>query len=158
MAKLNITKVIQEGEGIEAEVTVDSFPEKKFKGRIGYIQPATNQNRLFEARIYIDNQDMQLLEGMYARAQVVVKTIPDVVRIPIDALLEQIRSNETNAVVLVNQSRKAEITRIRIGATDKHYVQVLEGVKLGDTVVVEGKEILSSGQPVEMTTISTARQ
>jgi RND family efflux transporter MFP subunit len=158
VAKLNITKVIQEGEGIEAEVTVDSFPGKKFKGRIGYIQPATNQNRLFETRVYIDNEDMQLLEGMYARAQVVVKTIPDVVRIPIDALLEQIRSNETNAIVLVNKDRKAEIARIRIGSTDKHYVQVLEGVKLGDTVVVDGKEILNTGQPVELTTISTARQ
>ena len=158
VAKLDITKVIQTGEGIEAQVTVDSFPGKKLTGRVGYIQPATNQNRLFEARVYIDNQDMRLLEGMYARAQVVVKTIPDVIRIPIDALLEQIRSNETNSIVLVNRDRKAEITRIRIGATDKHYVQVLEGVKPGDTIVVEGKEILSSGQPVELTTISTARK
>lgn len=87
-----------------------------------------------------------------------VKTIPDVIRIPIDALLEQIRSNETNAIVLVNKDRKAEITRIRVGATDKHYIQVLEGVKLGDTVVVEGKEIRNSGQPIEMTTISTAQK
>ncbi len=84
VAKLNITKVIQEGRGVEAEVKVDSFPQKTFKGNIGYIQPVTNQNRLFEARIYIDNEDMQLFEGMYARAEVVVKTIPDVVRIPID--------------------------------------------------------------------------
>lgn len=157
VAKLNITKVIQEGRGVEAAVKVDSFPEKTFKGNIGYIQPVTNLNRLFEARIYIDNQDMQLFEGMYARAEVVVKTIPDVVRIPIDALLEQIRTNETNAVVLVNQGQKAEITRVRIGATDRTYAEVLDGVKPGDRVVVEGKEILSSGQPVEMTTISTSR-
>ena len=153
--KLNIDKVIQEGQGVEAEVTVDSLSGKTLKGNVGYIQAAANQNRLFEVRIYIDNQDMQLLEGMYARARIVVKRIPDVVRIPIDALLEQVRSNEANAVVRVDQKAKAEIVRIKIGALDKTYAQVLNGLNPGDRVVVEGKEILSSGQPVEITMMST---
>ena len=151
VAKLNITKVIQEGRGVEAEVKVDSFPQKTFKGNIGYIQPVTNQNRLFEARIYIDNEDLQLFEGMYARAEVVVKTIPDVVRIPIESLLEQVHSNEMNAVVLVNKREQAEITRIRIGDTDRHYAAVLDGVNPGGRVVVEGKEVVNSGQPLEVT-------
>ena len=155
VAKLNITKVIQEGRGVEAEVKVDSFPEKTFKGNIGYIQPVTNLNRLFEARIYIDNQDMQLFEGMYARAEVVVKTIPDVVRIPIESLLEQVHTNEMNAVVLVNKREQAEITRIRIGETDRHYAAVLEGLNPGDRVVVEGKEVVNSGQPLEVAKTST---
>ncbi|HTY24192.1 MAG TPA: efflux RND transporter periplasmic adaptor subunit [Desulfomonilaceae bacterium] len=154
VAKLNITKVIQEGRGVEAEVKVDSFPNKTFKGNIGYIQPVTNQNRLFEARIYIDNKDMQLFEGMYARAEVVVKTIPDVVRIPIEALLEQVHGNELNAVVLVNKREQAEITRIKIGDTDRHYAAVLDGVKPGDRVVVEGKEVVNSGQPLQVTETS----
>jgi len=154
VAKLNMTKVIQEGRGVEAEVKVDSFPEKTFKGNIGYIQPVTNLNRLFEARIYIDNQDMQLFEGMYARAEVVVKTIPDIVRIPIDALLEQVHNNEMNAVVLVNKREQAEITRIKIGETDRHYAAVLEGLNPGNRVVVEGKEVVNSGQPLEVTETS----
>ena len=111
-----------------------------------YKLPRT-QNRLFEVRIYIDNQDMQLLEGMYARARIVVKRIPDVVRIPIDALLEQVRSNEANVVVRVDQKAQAEIVRIKIGALDKTYAQVFNGLNPGDRVVVEGKEILSSGSP-----------
>ncbi len=156
VAKLDITKVIQEGRGVEAEVKVDSFPGKTFKGNIGYVQPVTNQNRLFEARIYIDNRDMRLFEGMYARAEVVVKTIPDVVRIPIESLLEQVRGNELNAVVLVNKQEKAEITRIKIGDTDRRYAEVLDGVKPGDRVVVEGKEVVNSGQPLEVTMMSTA--
>ena len=154
VAKLNIAKVIQEGQGVEADVKVDSFPQKIFKGNIRYIQPVTNQNRLFEARIYIDNQDMQLFEGMYARAEVVVKTIPDVVKIPLESLLEQVHANELNAVVLVNKREQAEITRIRLGDTDRHYAAVLDGVKPGDRVVVEGKEVVNSGQPLEVTMIS----
>lgn len=150
VAKLNITKVIQEGRGVSAEVMVDSLPGETFNGHVGYIQPVSNVNRLFEVRIYIENEDMKLLEGMYARARVIVKRIPDVIRIPLDALLEQIRVNESNAVVLVDKEKKAEISRIKIGVIDKNYAQVLSGLEPGDRVVVEGKEILSSGQPLEL--------
>lgn len=149
--KLNIDKVIQEGQGVEAEIAVDPLPGKTLTGKVGYIQAAANQNRLFEVRIYIDNRDMQLLEGMYARAKIVVKRIPDVVGIPIDALLEQVRSNEANAVVRVDPQDRAEIVRVKIGELDKTCAQVLDGVKPGDRVVVDGKEILSTGQPLEVT-------
>ena len=56
-----------------------------------------------------------------------------------------------NAVVLVNKREQAEITRIRIGETDRHYAAVVDGVKPGDKVVVEGKEVVNSGQPLEVT-------
>jgi RND family efflux transporter MFP subunit len=153
VGKLNFDKVIQEGKGTEAEVTIDSFPEKVFTGYVGYIQPVTNINRLFEVRIYIDNRDMKLLEGMYARAKIVVKRIPDVTRIPITALLEQIRANESNSVVRVDKGGKAEITRIKIGPTDRNFAQVVEGLTPGDVVVIEGKEVLNSGQPLDITLI-----
>ncbi len=154
VSKLDVEKVIKEGYGIEATVSVDSLPGKVFKGRIGYVQPVTNLNRLFEVRIYIDNRDMTLLEGMYARARTVVKRLPGVVRVPIDALLEQVRPNGENAVVRVSNESKAEITRIKIGVTDDTYAEVLTGLQPGDRVIVEGKEILSSGQPIEVTMIA----
>jgi RND family efflux transporter MFP subunit len=158
IGKLDVDKVIHEGQGVEAEVSVDSLSGKKFQGRVGYIQPVMNQNRLFEVRIYIDNRDMKLLEGMYARARVVVKRIPDVTRIPIDALLEQIRSNESNAVVRVGQHSEAEIARIRIGAIDAQYAEVIDGLKPTDRVVVEGKEVLSAGQPLDVSPTSIGRE
>ncbi len=152
VGKLNIDKVIQEGQGVETDSTVDSLPGKTFTGRVGYIQPVTNQNRLFEVRIYTDNRDMQLLEGMYARARVLVKIIPHVVRVPIDALLEQIRTNEANAVVRVDKQAQAEIARIKIGATDNFFAEVVDGLKPGDRVVTEGREIVSNGQPLDLPT------
>ena len=50
VSKLNVEKVIKEGHGIDATVTVDSLPGKIFEGKIGYVQPVTNQNRFFEVR------------------------------------------------------------------------------------------------------------
>ena len=67
---------------------------------------------------------MTLFEGMYARGRTVVKRLPGVVRVPIDALLEQVRPNAENAVVRVSKESKAEITRIKIGDTDDIYAEV----------------------------------
>src|SRR5271157_3562391 len=155
VAKLNVNEVIQKGEGVEAEIAVDSLPGRKFTGKVGYIQTVTNQNRLFEVRIYIENRDMQLLEGMYARARVEFKRVPNVVRVPIDALLEQIRSDQANAVVRVSKGEVAEISPVKIGHIDASYAEVLDGLQPGDRVVVQGKEILSDGQHLEVTIAST---
>ncbi len=150
VGRLDFDKVIREGGGVDAEVKVDSRPGKTFRGTVGYIQPLANQNRLFEVRIYIGNKDLQLLQGMYARAWVVVNRLPGVTRIPIDALLDQVRKNERNTVVRVDAQQKAEILRIRIGEIGNKYAEVQEGLKPGDQVVVQGKEILNAGQPLEV--------
>ncbi len=150
VGRLDFDKVIREGGGVDAEVKVDSRPGKTFRGTVGYIQPLTNQNRLFEVRIYIGNSDLQLLQGMYARAWVVVNRLTEVTRIPIDALLDQIRKNDRNTVVRVDAQQKAELVPIRIGEIGNQYAEVREGLKSGDQVVVQGKEILNAGQPLEV--------
>jgi membrane fusion protein (multidrug efflux system) len=150
VSKLDFSKVIQQGFGGDAEITVDSLAGQKFSGKIGYVQPVVNLNQLFQVRLYIENPDLKLLEGMYARGRVLVKRIPNVVRVPIDALLEQIRNNEGNSVVRITKDNKAEIVQIKIGATDDLYAQVLDGLNPGDQVVTKGKEILSTGQPIEI--------
>lgn len=151
VGKLNVKRIITDG--VDGEVTVDSYPGKVFRGKLTYIQPVANVGRLFQVRIYLDNPEMLLLQGMFARGRTVFKVVPDVVRVSLESLLEQIRENDRNSVFVVDPEKKAVLTRIRIGSTDPKFAQVLEGLKRGDTVVVQGKEILSSGQPLEPTEI-----
>ncbi len=150
VGKLDIDQVIQHGSGLDAEVTADPYPGRIFKGNVGYIQPVTDLNRLFEVRIYIPNPDMKLIQGMFARGRMIVKRIKDVIRVPVGALLERVRNDETNTVVLVGKDEKAELTQIKVGSLDALYAEVLEGLKPGDRVVVEGKEILNAGQPLQV--------
>lgn len=155
VSKLSFDKIIKEGGGVKAEITVDSLPGQKFQGEIGYVQAVVNQNQLFQVRVYVNNQDLKLLEGMYARSRVLFNRIPNVIRIPLDALLEQIRNNQSNSVVQVTEDNKAKIVQIKVGATDDHYAQVLTGLNPGDIVVTDGREILSAGQPLKITDDST---
>jgi RND family efflux transporter MFP subunit len=147
VGKLDVKKALTEG--VDADVTVDSYVGKVFKGKLTYIQPIANQSRLFQIRIYLDNPDMKFLQGMFARGKIVVKTIPDVVRVPVTALLEQVRENDSNMVFLVDGDQKARLTPITIGKKDPLYAEVSQGLNPGDRVVVQGKEILSSGQPLK---------
>ncbi len=147
VGKLDLKKVVTDG--VDALLYVDSYPERLFKGRLTYVQPVANEGRLFQIRIYLDNPDMSLFQGMFARGRVVVKTIGGAVLVPLTALLDQIRTNEQNAVVLVDGEKKAKIHPVKIGLNNQRYAQVLEGLKEGDVVVVRGKEVLTNGQPLE---------
>jgi len=147
VGKLDIRKVTDGG--VPSEVTVDSYPGQTFAGKLTYIQPVANVGRLFQTRIYLDNQEMKLLQGMFARGKIVVKVTRDVLRVPLEALLDQVRENAANTMFVVDNKNSAQLTRVKLGLIDDKYSQVVQGLKKGDTVVVRGKEILSSGQPVE---------
>lgn len=137
-------------EGVTADVRVDSYPGALFKGRLTYVQPVANDTRLFETRIYVENPDMSLLQGMVGRGRIPYATRFDVVRVPLQALLEEMRNNHWNNVFLVDGDNKAKLTRIRIGGGNQDYAEVLEGTNPGDRVIVHGKEILRTGQPVQV--------
>jgi RND family efflux transporter MFP subunit len=149
VGRLSVKKIRAKGQ--EAEVTLDAYPGETIAGRLTYIEPVANDNRLFEVRIYVDNNDMRLLQGMVGRARVAVKTIPDAVRVPIVALLDELRNKADNSVFLVDGQKQAQLTRIKIGEANHVYAAVLAGLSPGDTVVVQGKEVLSSGQPLAIT-------
>jgi RND family efflux transporter MFP subunit len=148
VGRLSLKKIRSGGQ--QAEVTLDCYPGEIFNGRLTYIEAVANDNRLFEVRIYVENPDMRLLQGMVGRGRVVVKTIPEALRVPVVALLDQNRSNGDNSVFLVSRENKAQLTRIKIGESNKRYAAVLEGLKQGEAVVVQGKEVLSNDQSLSV--------
>jgi RND family efflux transporter MFP subunit len=151
VGKLSPKRIRSKGE--DAEVTLDAYPGETFSGRLTYIEPTASDNRLFEIRIYVANEDMRFLQGMMGRGKVLVKTISDVLRVPVVALLDEIKNNAENTVYAVDQDKRAKLTQIRIGATNHAYASILSGLEAGDVVVVQGKEVLASGQPLAITLI-----
>ena len=153
VGKLSLTKIRLGGQ--PADVTLDCYPGETFSGRLTYVEPVANDNRLFEVRIYVTNPDMRLLQGMVGRGRIAVKTIPDVLRVLIVALLDQNRSNGDNSVYLVGDENKAQLTQIKVGESNHRYAAVLAGLKEGDVVVTQGKEILSNDQPLSVRMVPT---
>jgi len=152
LAKLHIKKIYEEG--TDAEVHVDAYPRRVFKGRLTYIEPVADEHNLFEIRIYMDNSEMALLQGMFARGKITFDTLKDVSRIPLTALLDPVRTHDQNTVFVVGPDNKAVLTKVKIGTVNRVYAEILEGLKKGDMVVVKGKEVLTAGHTVDSRDVS----
>jgi RND family efflux transporter MFP subunit len=155
LAQLNIKKV--HSGGIDTDVAVDSHPGRLFKGKLTYIQPMAGDDRLFQIRIYIDNPDMLLLQGMFARARIVAHTVKGVIRVPLSALMGQVRNGDFNTLYVVDPEQKAGLLRVKVGVNNRRFVEITEGLEEGALVVAEGKEALSAGQPIDATELTGER-
>lgn len=121
--------------GQPVEVTVDSYPGQKFRGRIDYVADAIDPNtRTLSVRATVENRHRWLKPQMFGRISVGIGTAR-VLAVPQAAVH---RTGEVDlAYVPVSESRFQE-RRLSLGATFGPYVAVESGLKSGELVVVDG--------------------
>lgn len=114
-------------------------------GTIEAIEPQVDEaTRTITARAVVNNDDRRLLPGNFAEIEVVFSANDDAVLVPTTAIIPGLR--ETRLFVVKDD--KAEERVVRLGTRLDSHVEVLEGVELGDEVVVRGGDGLRSGQAI----------
>lgn len=133
--------------GQTVDVTVEAFPDRVFKGRVSQIYPvASSAARSFTVRIvFNDNKDLR--PEMYARARIVVGTHTNTTLVPKDAVIFSNQSNQA-VVFVVSSDGVAQERKIRVGYMDAESVEILEGIKPGESVIVAGQSGLQTGDRV----------
>lgn len=135
--------------GQKAEVRVDAYPEEVFVGRLTGLSPVVDLlSRAAPAEISIGNLDHRLKPGYFARVRLLVAEHKDVLVIPEDCIL---KSGTENYVFVVN----GEIARrreVKLGLSEGDRVEVLEGLKEGETIVTVGQQMLKDGAEVKIVT------
>jgi HlyD family secretion protein len=133
--------------GQSAEIRVDGYPDEVFQGQVSLIRPLIDsQTRTFTVKLEVPNLDYRLKPGMYARVKITLMEKNGVPIISRDAILKK---DGVSYVMLVNNSKTREQT-ITTGLAQGDRVEVLEGVSLGDLVIVSGHQGLKSGVPVKI--------
>jgi RND family efflux transporter MFP subunit len=120
--------------GIEATFTVDSFPEKDFKGKVTAIYPkATIQDNVvyYITIISIENPEGKLKPDMTVSATIYLNKREDVLAVPNKA----IKREGGKKVVTVMENNKPLQKAIKTGWKDSAYTEVIEGLREGDKVV-----------------------
>jgi len=132
--------------GQQIELTVDAL-DAEYVGTVEWVSPAIDaRTQSYYARIRIDNADGHLKPGMYARAEIVVDRAADSVLLPKEALMR-----ENGAVyVYVIENGATRRTAVTLGLDDGYTVEILSGVKEGDTVVTKGQAYLNDGIAIEI--------
>ena len=149
----------------EVDVEVDAYLGKKFKGFVTQIAHSASsavasaeQVTNFEVRITIDpasyaelvsaSKPYPFRPGMSASVSIYTETVNDAVSVPIQAVTtrtkseiagkkEKESSNEEpeEVVFVVSKTDSVKLVRVKTGIQDDSFIQILEGLKLGDEVV-----------------------
>jgi membrane fusion protein, heavy metal efflux system len=145
VAKVPETAVRDIRRGDSMTVKVDAFPDQPVAGRVSYIgATVSDTTRTVDVRIDVPNRTGQLKPGMYARAQLATR---DAVERPNRILIPQIAVQELNRkrVVFVPRGDGAfDVREVTVGASVGDDIEVLSGLKAGDTIVTTGSFTLKS--------------
>jgi membrane fusion protein (multidrug efflux system) len=128
--------------GMHATVTVDAYSEQSFDGILEKINPVLDiPTRTIQVEILIDNKDHKLRSGMYAKVKLVTQEYKNTLAV----LKEAVLGREPKQYVYVVDGQKAQLKEITTGVRQGAYLQVKEGVKAGDKVVIMGQQRLYEG-------------
>lgn len=121
--------------GMEAEVLVDAYPDKKFLGKVRLVSPTVDpKTRTAEIEIEIENKDFLLKPGMFTRVRIDMGE-REVLFIPQQAL-KRFEGTGTYYVFVVDENRRARIKEIVIGDRSEDKIEVVRGLSLNELVVL----------------------
>ncbi len=123
--------------GLRARVVADAYPDRSFDARVGVISSVVDTvSRTVKVRLEILNPQHVLKPGMFARAGLALDSKPGAIGIPHAA----VQSLEARDVVFAPagvgrfRARPVRLGPPRAGG----WVEVLEGLVPGDTIVTSG--------------------
>ncbi len=143
--------------GQPAKVTVKSYADRSFEGKIAKISPVLDPlTRMAEVEVLIDNPERLLKPGMYAQVEVIVGVIKDVIVVPRFAVienttLERIQGQDQvikNYYVFIVDSNKAVQKKLNVQYANHKSLAVNAGIEIGNKLVIAGQNNLRDGAAV----------
>ncbi len=128
--------------------TVRPIPGKTFTAELIHMSPLANaQTRTVECLALVENRDAMLKPGFFASVRAVVAVHEKAIVVPDSAVLP----TERGFVAFVVQGNKAVLKPVRPGLFVREgVVEILEGLKPGESLVVIGTAALTDGVEVFM--------
>ncbi|MCC6590611.1 MAG: efflux RND transporter periplasmic adaptor subunit [Bryobacterales bacterium] len=130
-----------------AEVTLEAFQDRIFRGRVWRIAPVVDQTkRTFVVEVLIDNPEGLLKPGSYARAKLTTEKMDDVKIVPAKAVQYILGANK--AYVIKNDTIDAR--EVKVGDRVNQDLEILEGLSEGDLVATSQLIRLDTGSKVRI--------
>jgi len=130
--------------GLTARVTVDAFPDEELTGevsKVGVLPDAQNRWMNPDLKVYLTTIDIHevrdwLKPGMNAKVEIMVKTLTNVVYIPLQA----VSSVQGRQVCYVADGGAPETRVIEVGDFNDEFIVVKTGLKEGEKVLLNAPE------------------
>jgi membrane fusion protein (multidrug efflux system) len=129
--------------GQTAVLDIDALPGRKYNAQIQAIDPLIDANgRSIGIRGCIDNRQLQLRPGMFARVNTVFGVRENARVVPEEAIVPQ--GGRQFVIKLLEgpneQTRTTKRVEVKVGLRSPGKVEILEGLESGDVVVATGQQ------------------
>lgn len=119
-------------------ITLESQKERTFPAKVTRIGAVANsnwgnpENKTFEIEITMAPIDIELRAGTTAKAEIQVETVSAALQVPVQSVIGE----GAEHLVFVALERGFDKRAVKIGKSNNHFVQVLEGLKEGERVLL----------------------
>jgi membrane fusion protein, multidrug efflux system len=120
--------------GKEIRFTVEN-DDRIHVGKVYAVEPQIDQNtRTLKIRALADNKRGILLPGQFVRVELIFETINNALLIPSQAIIQDMEG----AKVYISKNKRAHVVNVVTGIRTPTDVEILSGLKHGDTLVTTG--------------------
>lgn len=131
--------------GQPVQLAVEGVPAKH-EGQVARISPAISEdNRTLMVEAEVPNTDHSLRPGAFARAEIVIQSGDPAVLVPVSSV---VTFAGIEKVVSVKDGKAVE-KKVRTGRHSGDQVEIVDGIKVGDPVIVQPGNIVT-GEPVRI--------
>ena len=129
--------------GQTAQLDIDALPGRKYTAQLQAIDPLIDANgRSIGIRACVDNRQLELRPGMFARVNAIFGMRENARVIPEEAIVPQ--GGKQYVIKLIDaangQARASKRVEVKVGLRNPGKVEVTEGLEPGDTVVTSGQQ------------------
>jgi RND family efflux transporter MFP subunit len=140
---VNEAQVTNLNVGDQVRIKTNVFPDKDFSGKITFIAPLADNSLNFPVEMQVSNNSGQELKaGMYGTAIFEFPAEAPALTVPRTAFVGSVSSNK---IYIVEAGNIAKERKVIAGKVHGDQVEILEGLKEGETVVTSGQINLTDG-------------
>lgn len=134
--------------GMPVAVSLDAYEGENFEGKVTIVYPTIDETtHTFPVEVTINNPDMKVRPGMFARATVNFGDINRVL-VPDASIVKQVGAGDR--YVYIYSNGKVSYNKVVLGRHIGEMYEIISGVDPGSQVVTAGISHLSNGIEVEL--------
>ncbi len=127
-------------------ITFDALPGDTLRGRVNFLgSTVSSANRALQMETVVANPYRKIKSEMVAKVKVLREIKQNALMVS-ENILQLVDRDRT--IVYVENGGKAEERRLKLGGRQGIMVEVLEGLKPGDRLIVTGYQKVVNGSPV----------
>jgi multidrug efflux pump subunit AcrA (membrane-fusion protein) len=131
--------------GQSVSVTVSSYPNRSFAGRVHHVAPnVTANSRTMTVEAQVENEGDVLKPGQFVSVRILLPESTAAVLVPSRA----VRTESGTSRVFVIKNGRAEERLVQLGQAEGDLVEIRSGVAADEPVATSGVETLSDGMAV----------